>query len=144
LIPLWPAFALLAALHARLHRAAGTDVNKALTTSGSTPLHAAAYRGQVYVVERLIAVGADVNTTTLHIATPLHLASQEGHVHVVERLLAAPGVDVNKAHRNGTTPLDIALGGGHAMVAQKLRAAGATEPPAGRLRRPAFYAFRLG
>ena len=77
--------------------AAGADVDKALTTTGTTPLLIASRRGHLTVVTKLIAAGAIVNKArTIDGCTPLFIAAQEGHLAVVTKLVAA-GAD--KSHR---------------------------------------------
>src|SRR6266851_8618446 len=43
-------------------------------SDGLTPLHHAAFGGNVNVVELLLRMGADVNATSAHGSTPLHMA----------------------------------------------------------------------
>ena len=53
---------------------------------GWSPFHVACRRGNVTIVELLIAKGADVNAKTGKSYTPLSLAEQEGHNQVVDLL----------------------------------------------------------
>lgn len=67
------------------------------TRSGYTPLHEAAYRGNVAMVKLLLAhQNRDVALTarTMMGCTALHLAAQQGHSLVADLLVAA-GADPN-------------------------------------------------
>jgi ankyrin repeat protein len=89
-------------------------------------LSAAAYTGDVKMVQALLRANAEVNAldssrvgTPLHL-TPLHLASQAGHLEVVRVLLDANAA-VNQANTtNGLTPLYIASRDGHLEVVRVL------------------------
>lgn len=84
----------------------------------ATPLHNAAYRGDINAVKTLIEQGADVNARAGQVA-PLHTAASEGHANVVA-LLIEKGADVNAKSRWGYTPLMLAAMYGHADVAKFL------------------------
>ena len=94
-------------------------------------LHSAAERGQLEVVEALLAAGADPGyqpQTWAGIAftagTPLYEAAARGHRSVVTALLSA-GVDPRTGGKRWDTPLHGAARGGHADVIRLLLAAGA-------------------
>ena len=77
-------------------------------------LMAAAARGNVATVQRLVADGVDVNDNSSGFSA-LHVAAKEGNADVVTALLDA-GADVNIGGMSmfggaGPTPLDLALGG---------------------------------
>ena len=93
-------------------------VSMAMTGCG-TPLHNAAYRGDINAVKTLIEQGADVNAREHPGVTPLHTAAGEGHANVVT-LLIEKGADVNAKSRRGYTPLMFAAMYGHADVAKFL------------------------
>lgn len=59
-----------------------------------TPLHWAAYLGDLEMVELLISKGADLDAVDPSYGTPLHLAAEQAHVEVVEFLLGS-GAQVN-------------------------------------------------
>jgi len=98
-----------------------------------TPLHAAAQTGNVKVVGKLLAGGADPNARTSKIAaggggfaaeffrqppgevTPLHLAARNNHEDVM-RLLVAAGADPKLKGQDGTTLLMSAAASGHIGV----------------------------
>ena len=67
-------------------------------------LLAAAAKGDVRKVEKLLAARADVNTTDMDDKTPLILASLGGHTEAV-RLLIGAGADVNAKDNLETTAI---------------------------------------
>lgn len=91
-------------------------------------LQAAASRGQLYVVEELLAAKTDVNAVSeipkgcLERQTALQAAAEGGHHDIVERLLAA-NADVDIAPDEGRTALQIAAESGHSKVVEILLAA---------------------
>eukprot|EP00668_Euglena_longa_P041696 GGOE01054905.1.p1 GENE.GGOE01054905.1~~GGOE01054905.1.p1 ORF type:complete len:1000 (-),score=172.16 GGOE01054905.1:309-3308(-) len=100
-----------------------------------TPLHLAAERGDVEMVDMLLHFQrdlVDLNAADGNGATPLHDACRNGHMAVVNRFLAHPSVDINimttryygercyyKSCGSGT-PLHVACEYGHAGVVQLL------------------------
>jgi len=92
-----------------------------------TPLHKAAEDGDVEVVKKLIASGADVNSCESEDGeTPLHRAITRGRIDVV-KLLIDSKADLNLGRkRDGQTPLELAEKRKHVEIAQLLRANGAT------------------
>ena len=65
--------------------------------------------GNVEVVKKAIADGADVNVKAVGGGTLLFIAAHEGHREVAE-LLIAEGADVNETNGSGEAPLDYAKG----------------------------------
>ena len=92
--------------------------------SGYTPLHRAAGRGHVAMVEVLLKAGAEADPKSNDGDTPLHCAAREGHVAVAEALLKA-GAEVDQKVNNGYTPLHRAAGEGHVAMVEVLLKAGA-------------------
>ncbi len=102
---------------------ADPDAIKALNETGSTPLHSAAYNGQLAMSEYLISAGADFNALSAQGSAPLHGASFYGHAEIV-RLLIAKGAKVNVANRYGFIPLLSAAAGGNTEIVEALIKAG--------------------
>ncbi|TYZ64620.1 hypothetical protein PybrP1_008256 [[Pythium] brassicae (nom. inval.)] len=78
--------------------------------NGDSLLHAAAWNGQLALVEKLLALrGVDVNAvdTTANLCRPLHEACRGGHVDVA-RLLVAAGASLDAVDAAGDSPLHIA------------------------------------
>jgi uncharacterized protein len=71
---------------------------------GSTPLHWAAYQGDVDEVKRLLAAGAKVSAANAYGVTPMELAAETGNTAILQLLLAA-GADVESANAEGQTAL---------------------------------------
>ena len=59
---------------------------EAMDKSGWTPLHYAAYRGHLPVVQYLCEQGADKEARNRYEMTPLHGAEPRGHLPVVQYL----------------------------------------------------------
>ena len=100
-----------------------TPVPVRVLSSGRTPLHDAAFDGDVSEVEALLAKGADVNAKDYG-WTPLHEAARYGHVAVVKVLLSK-GAEVNAKNQVGWTPLHMAAQMGHVAVVKELLTKGA-------------------
>lgn len=100
-----------------------------LTTSaandGQTALGRAALRGDLKLINELIASGAPINETGSEKKTALHLACANGHAKVVLALIAAKA-DVSCQAVGGLTPLHLAT---TKDVAEALLDAGATKEP---------------
>lgn len=94
--------------------------------NGCTPLHAAAARGHIKVVDVLIGAGAQVEVGNFCGATALHYAASHGQKTVVTRLLRR-GVDVGVTDQNGCTGLHVAAFYGQDSVAKLLLDAGANK-----------------
>ena len=93
----------------------GADVNAA-TNTGLTPLHQAAYRGDVEMVKELvIQAGADVNAIAKNGRTPIFYAASRGKASTVNCLLENKA-EINLADTNGYTPLHCAAASGNASL----------------------------
>jgi ankyrin repeat protein len=98
---------------AQLLLARGADVNTRCKDLG-TPLHHAAYFGNVEIVRLLLDHGAQVNAVDDFGKSPLHAVShgeyesQEDGIRVAW-LLLDHGADVNAKARSGETPLFLAV-----------------------------------
>ena len=77
----------LATVEALLERGAPVD---APVEGGATPLHSAAFNGNVPIVQALLAHGADPEAATDDGKTPLDLARENGHENVLQ-LAASDG-----------------------------------------------------
>lgn len=75
---------------------------------GTTPLHLAAARNRVAVIEALVAHGAKIEALRSDGWTPLHVAATLNSVAAVEALLAH-GANAAALTQSGCTPLDFAL-----------------------------------
>ena len=94
-------------------------------------LYEAAEQGQIEVVKRLIANGANVNEAEKEFGiTPLMSAAFKNRVEIVEILLAN-GADPNAKTTNGKSVLHFAVGGGNEMIVQTLINHGAGEKVTG-------------
>ena len=91
------------------------------TPSDETPLMMACLRGQIDIVRKLIARGADVNKTGW---TPLHYAATGSQIEIM-RLLLDQSAYIDAQSPNGTTPLMMAAMYGSEDAAKFLLDAGA-------------------
>ncbi|KAL0963616.1 hypothetical protein UPYG_G00308650 [Umbra pygmaea] len=78
-----------------------------------SPIHDAAYNGQVLMLRNLIAQGICVNQATLDRVTPLHVACLQGHT-ACARLLIENGANVDVTTLERTTALSGASSQGRA------------------------------
>jgi ankyrin repeat protein len=82
----------------------------ALDGDGDTPLHCAAFGGQLEVSRLLLDLHSEANLQNAEGSTPLHLASvglEEGHPDVV-RLLLDYGADAQLHNLSGKNASDVA------------------------------------
>lgn len=73
---------------------------------GLLPVHWAADRGHLRIIEQLIKKGTDVNSQDEDGQTPLHYAASCGHLDVVKYLLSVGARFIKD--NNGMTPKDVA------------------------------------
>jgi len=74
---------------------------------GMLPIHWAADRGYLGILDHLIKSGANVNSRDQYGQTALHYVASCGHVDAVEYLLSI-GAESNVADNDGATPKEIA------------------------------------
>ncbi|HET9220253.1 MAG TPA: ankyrin repeat domain-containing protein, partial [Terriglobia bacterium] len=85
--------------------AKGADVNAA-EPDGTTPLHWAAHRDDLDLVDRLLKAGAKPNRTNDYGSTPMSEAATAGNVAMLQKLLDA-GANVESPNADGMTALMI-------------------------------------
>jgi len=84
---------------------AGVDAREAST--GATPLHRAASRGHVGIVEMLLRHKASVDVKDTEGNTPLHMACEEERTDIAE-ILHQHGASIESLNKEEKTPLDLA------------------------------------
>ena len=104
-----PAVAALAGRHFQIAQALHHN-HSSVEPRGSfenTPLHSAAYYGDLEMVQVLLGYGVDANTKNKIGCTPLNFASLRGHNNepTIARLLIGHGADLNTPDVTGSTPL---------------------------------------
>lgn len=108
------------ALHNAAREGNVVELTKLLAQHASTqsrdkhsrsPLHLAAWAGQLECCKLLVAEGADKGAAAMDDTTALHFAAQKGHLEVV-RFLLNEGVSVNGKTRKGMTALMFAAQSG--------------------------------
>lgn len=88
----------------------GYDLNQA-DSNGNTPLHIAAYKGDINIIYLLIENGADLTTRNNNNETPLHAAIYYSGTTNTEavNLLLHLGADYNATGKQGKAPLEYAI-----------------------------------
>lgn len=104
----------------------GTQIDP-VNAAGETPLMMAALRGDITIVQRLLARGARLNREAGE-WTPLHYAASGPSPEVVATLLDR-GASIEALSPNGTTPLMMAARYGAIDAADLLKARGADLRP---------------
>jgi cytohesin len=84
--------------------ALGANVNVQDEKYGETPLHRAASRGRVEILQMLIGAGAKLNVQDKGGWTPFHWAASNGRVEVL-RVLIDAGADLDLQDKEGRTAL---------------------------------------
>jgi ankyrin repeat protein len=99
-----------------------------IARGGQTPLHAAAWKGDVAKIQSLIAGGADVNSASSFGTTPLHAAAVNNQLEAVKVLLQR-GARIDARDGLGRTPLFAALevGANRPIIAALLEAGAAAD-----------------
>ncbi|XP_076153946.1 ankyrin-3 isoform X2 [Alosa pseudoharengus] len=98
---------------------------QAVTESGLTPIHVAAFMGHENIVTQLTNHGASPNTSNVRGETALHMAARAGQADVV-RFLVKNGASVEAKAKDDQTPLHIASRLGKPDIVQQLLHHGAT------------------
>ena len=91
---------------------------------GRTPMISAAMKGNLKIIQMLVAGGIDVNHKTSDGSLALSGAALNGHVECVE-LFIKVGANVNASNGSGESPLHFAAGNGHVHIVEMLIKAGA-------------------
>jgi uncharacterized protein len=111
--------------------AASTTPCATTRADGFTPLHCAAQRNDLALIDRLLAAKANPRAANRYNVTPLYLAALNGSAAAIERLLDA-GADANETAFEGQTALMTAALSGQPDAVRLLLARGAnvnaTEP----------------
>ena len=125
-----PAVAALAGRHLQLAQVLHRNKSSVEPRSenGNTPLHSAAFYGDLEMVQVLLGYGVDVNVQNNYGNTPLDFASRDGHRNDprVARLLIEHGADPNIRGSGGFMPLHRASKCGRIEVARLLIEHGAS------------------
>ncbi|XP_016392303.1 ankyrin-3-like isoform X8 [Sinocyclocheilus rhinocerous] len=98
---------------------------QAVTESGLTPIHVAAFMGHENIVTQLTNHGASPNTMNVRGETALHMAARAGQANVV-KFLVANGADVDAKAKDDHTPLHISSRLGKPDIVQQLLQHGAS------------------
>lgn len=85
--------------------------------NGWTPLHQAAYSGELQMLKTLIAKGAELDATDHDGDTAVHYAAVQGELDCV-KALAAAGCALETKDNDGETPMHVA----HKSVKKELKA----------------------
>jgi len=83
-------------------------------------LYAAAKRGHLDKIKRLVAQGADVHYQNSHDEIVLHEAADEGHLETVKYLIEEAGSKIDVQNGKGRTPLFQAVDEGHEDITEYL------------------------
>jgi ankyrin repeat protein len=88
-------------------------------------LHAAAHRGDIAAIERLIAAKTDINARDSYGRTPLHVATYAGKIEAI-RVLAKAGADMDVLEKDRYDAVTIASVANNQEALRALLAAGAS------------------
>ncbi|XP_069670189.1 uncharacterized protein [Periplaneta americana] len=108
--------------HLETEETSAITVKMRLETKDSdykTPLHWAAYKGELEMVSLLVEKGADVNIYDSWKLTPLYYTITGCHVNVVQFLIENDA-DVNACNNNGDSPISAAVEQGNLYVVKLL------------------------
>ncbi len=90
-----------------------------------TPLHLAAFLGQLQAAEKLLEYGADVHAGAVDGFTPLHFAAQNGKFHMCKLLIKANSNIDRAVQKSARTALHLAASKGHESIMELLISKGA-------------------
>lgn len=121
---------------------ANTQYISARDNRGWTPLHAAAFSGQVSTIRALLSLGVFVDVEDDSERSSLMIAADEGHIEAVREMIAH-GADVNLSRRNAMCPLNQALLRKHVKTVEVLLEAGANPNSRDNFFAPMLIACRL-
>ncbi|WP_281508712.1 ankyrin repeat domain-containing protein [Wolbachia endosymbiont (group B) of Pandemis cinnamomeana] len=92
--------------------------------NGWTPLHLAAWKGQLNDTRSLVEKGADINAENIFGRKPIHVAAENNNTNIIEFFLSK-GMSIDDVDRYGRTPLYCASWNGHLGVVKYLVEKGA-------------------
>lgn len=108
------------AVRVLLQSATLDDINAAGSRFGGTALHAAAIRGHIKIMKRLIAAGTDPGRADWDLVTPLHSAASRGSMDVIMLLLSHGAPADARDGMEGKTPAEWAQFSGHVSAAKAI------------------------
>ncbi|KAJ4223297.1 hypothetical protein NW759_005932 [Fusarium solani] len=94
------------------------EINAPGSRFGGTAIHAAAIRGHVPIIKKLVAAGGDAGKADFNKVTPLHSAASRRSVEIIKVLLEHGAPKEAKDGMDGKTPADWARLSGHVDVAR--------------------------
>lgn len=103
---------------------AGGDVNVRDEEYEDTPLHIAAWEGNLEIARVLIKEGSSINSLNNSLSTPLHYAVFNDHLQLVKELIKS-GADVSLSTKDGKTAYQISIDKGHNEITKILLENGA-------------------
>ncbi|WP_353276286.1 ankyrin repeat domain-containing protein [Wolbachia endosymbiont (group B) of Villa cingulata] len=100
------------------HFGENVDINSK-DENGWTPLHLAAWKGQLNDTRSLVEKGADINAENIFGRKPIHIAAENNNKNIIEFFLSK-GMSIDDVDRYGRTPLYCASWNGHLGVVKYL------------------------
>ncbi|RSL60738.1 hypothetical protein CEP54_006563 [Fusarium duplospermum] len=96
------------------------EINAPGSRFGGTAIHAAAIRGHVSIIKKLVAAGGDPGKADFNKVTPLHSAASRRSMETIKVLLEHGAPKAAKDGMDGKTPADWARLSGHMDVARMI------------------------
>jgi ankyrin repeat protein len=87
---------------------ASTESLEIKNKDGNTPLQIASLKKRIYIIHKLLLIGADIHTINKHTETPLHSAIRSGSKEVV-RVLLMNGSSIHELNKLGQSALHVAV-----------------------------------